>query len=132
VQRDVFPDVDRRGNLGQDPLDQTSVTFRLHGLVSLVLNLTTLANQIARHKLAETDVSAYVQSAARATTFVPPKQSASPFVQNDVLFEEINEHLWPRVCVYVCVEGGIVLPYTIWTIEANTCDLTFEDYRFTS
>jgi hypothetical protein len=46
---------------------------------------------MVRYKLAEADVSAYVQSAARATTFVPPNQSACVYVQYDVLFEEINK-----------------------------------------
>jgi hypothetical protein len=40
----------------------------------LLLNLTALANQLARYKLAEADVSAYLQSAAVATAFVPPTE----------------------------------------------------------
>ena len=62
-------------------LDHTSLTLRLHELEYLVLNLTTLPNQMARYKLAEADVLAYVQSAAGATSFVPPKESACLYVQ---------------------------------------------------
>jgi hypothetical protein len=80
-------------NSARIALDHTSVTLRLHELENLVLNLTTLAHQMARYKLAEVDVSAYVQSAAGATTFVPPKESACLFVQYDVLFGEINKYL---------------------------------------
>ena len=39
-------------------LDPTSITLRLHELEYLVLNLATLANQMARYRLAEADVSA--------------------------------------------------------------------------
>jgi hypothetical protein len=67
----------------------------------LVLNLIALANQMARYKLAEADVSVYVQSAAGATTFVPPNQSACLYVQYDVLFEEINKYIFPWLCVCV-------------------------------
>ena len=45
---------------------------------------------ITRYKLPETDVSQYVQSAAKAMTFVPPTELACLFVQYDALFEEIN------------------------------------------
>ena len=45
-------------------LNHTSVTLRLQELEDLVLNLTTLAHQMARYKLTEVDVSAFVQSAA--------------------------------------------------------------------
>jgi len=51
-----------------------SLTLRLHEFEYLVLNLTTLANQMTRYKLAEAEVSAYVQSIATAKTFVPPKE----------------------------------------------------------
>jgi hypothetical protein len=59
-------------------------------------NLTTLANQLARSKLAEAYVWTYAQSVGGATNFVPPpKEQACVFVQYDVLFEEINNHLLP-------------------------------------
>jgi hypothetical protein len=58
-----------------------------------VLNLTALVNQLARFKMAEADVSAYLQGAAGAAFFVPPPESACLSVQYDVLFEEINGYL---------------------------------------
>ena len=58
-----------------------------------MLNLTALSNQLARYKLAEVDLSAYAQSAAGATTFVPPAESTCLFVQYDVVFEVINGYL---------------------------------------
>lgn len=39
-------------------LDRTSVTLSVPELEYLLLNLTTLTNQLARYKLAEADVSA--------------------------------------------------------------------------
>ena len=65
-----------------------SVTLNLSELEYMMLNLTALSNNLARYKLAEADISAYVQSAAGATTFVPPTESACLFVQYDVFFEE--------------------------------------------
>ena len=83
-------------------LDHMSITLNLHELEYLLLNLTSLANQMTRYILAEADVSAYLQSAAGATTFVPPKESACLFVQYDVLFEEIKDTCdRGRVCVFV-------------------------------
>jgi hypothetical protein len=61
-------------------LDQTSVTLRLPDLEYLVLNLNTLANQMARYNVVEADVTAYVQSAAGAKAFIPPAESACLFV----------------------------------------------------
>jgi hypothetical protein len=61
--------------LARITLDHASLTLRLHELVYLVLNLTSLANQMGRYKLAEADVLAYVQSAAGAATFIPPKEA---------------------------------------------------------
>jgi len=60
-----------------------------------VLNLTTLANQVARYRIAEADVSTYVQIAAGAVSFVPPKESSCLYVQYDVLFEDINKYVFP-------------------------------------
>jgi hypothetical protein len=73
-------------NSARIALDRSSVSLRLPELEYLLLNLTTLANQLARYKLAEADVSAYVQSAAGATTYVPSTESLCSFVQYDVLF----------------------------------------------
>ena len=67
-------------NLARIVLDHMSITLRLHELEYLVLNLTTLANQMAWYRLAEADVSAYVQIAVRAATFVPPKESSCLYV----------------------------------------------------
>jgi hypothetical protein len=82
-------------NSARITVDHTTLTLRLHELEYLVLNLTTLANQMTRYELAEADVSAYVHSAAGATTFVPRNQSACLYVQYDVLFEEINKYIFP-------------------------------------
>jgi hypothetical protein len=41
-----------------------SINFKLPELEYVMSNLTTLANQLARCRLAETDISDYVQSAA--------------------------------------------------------------------
>jgi hypothetical protein len=71
-------------------LDRTSVTRTLPELEYLVLNLNPLPSQLARYRLAESDVSAYVQSATGTTA---SKESACLFVQYDVLFEEINGYL---------------------------------------
>ena len=85
-------------------LDHTSITLRLHELKYLLLNLTTLANQMARYKLAEADVSAYVQITAGAMSFVPPKESSCLYVRYDVLFEEINKYVFPwTIDRYLCV-----------------------------
>jgi hypothetical protein len=69
------------GNSARITLDHKSLTLRLRELEYLVLNLTALANQMARYKLAEPGVSAYVQSAAGATTYVPPNESSCLNVQ---------------------------------------------------
>ena len=50
----------------------TFVTLRLPELEYLLFNLTALANQLGRYKLAEANISAYLQSAAKALAFVPP------------------------------------------------------------
>jgi hypothetical protein len=66
--------------------DRASITLTLPELEYLVRNLTTLANQLARYKLAEADVLTYAQGVVGAMNFVPPKEQASIFVQYDVLF----------------------------------------------
>jgi len=66
---------------------------KLPELEYVLLNFTTLANQLARYKLVERDVSTYAQSAAGATTFVPPIMWVCQYVQHDVLFEEFNNAL---------------------------------------
>ena len=48
---------------------------------------------MARYRLTEADVSAYVQITAGAVSFVPPKESSCLYVQYDVLFEEINKYV---------------------------------------
>ena len=83
------------GNSARITLDHTSLRLRLHELEYIELNITALVNQMARYKLVESDVSTYVQSAAGATTFVRPNQSACLCVQYDVLFEEINKYIFP-------------------------------------
>jgi argininosuccinate lyase len=76
--------------------DRASITLKLHELEYLMWNLTTLANRLARYKLAEADVLTYAQSIVGATSFVPPpKEQACIFVQFDVLFEDINKYLFP-------------------------------------
>jgi len=99
VPQDVVPDVDRRGNLGQDhPRSRITYPQATRTRVPCA-NLTALANHW-RYKLAEAVVSAYVQSAAGATTFVPPNESSRLYVQYDVFFEEINKYIF-RDCVFV-------------------------------
>jgi hypothetical protein len=44
-------------NSARFALDHTSVTFRLPELEYLLLNLSALANQLARYKLAKADLS---------------------------------------------------------------------------
>jgi hypothetical protein len=85
VQRDDVQDADRCEHLDQD-------RFRT-SLHSSQANLPVLANQRARYRLAESDVSDHVQSAAGATAFIHPKEDAFLFVQYDVLFEEIIGNL---------------------------------------
>jgi hypothetical protein len=74
-------------------LDRASVTLKLPELKCLLLNLTALSDQLPRYKLAEYDVSAYAQSVAGATAFIPDAESACHFVQHDVFFQEINGYL---------------------------------------
>ena len=68
-------------NAARVAFDRTSVTFKLPKFEYVILNFTELSNQLARYKLSEADVSAYVQSAAGATTFVPSTESACHFMQ---------------------------------------------------
>jgi hypothetical protein len=58
----------------------TSVTLRPPELDHLLLNLTAVANQLARYKLTVSDVSPYVQSAVGASAFVPPTESGCLYV----------------------------------------------------
>lgn len=92
MQRDV-PDADRHRKLGQDRPRLDVHYPPLSELKYLLLNFTTLANQLARYKLAEAGLSAFVQRTAGATTFVPPTESASLFVHYGVLVEEIKRYL---------------------------------------
>ena len=50
---------------------------------------------MARYRLAEADVSAYVQIAVGATSFVSPKDSSCLYVPYDVRFVEINKYVFP-------------------------------------
>ena len=81
-------------------LKNNKYILRLPEIECLLLNLTVLTNQLERYRLAESDVSEYVQSAAGETAFVPPKETAYLFVLYDVLFEEIIGTL--LLCVCVC------------------------------
>lgn len=74
-------------NSARIALERTSITLGLPELEYLLLNFTTPTNQLGRNKMAEIDVSAYLQCAAGATTFVPPTDLACLFVQYDVLLE---------------------------------------------
>ena len=74
-------------------LDRASIALNLSVFKYMLLNFSTLANQLTRYKLAEADVTAYVQSAVEATVFFPPTESACPLVQYDVLFEGIDKYL---------------------------------------
>jgi hypothetical protein len=76
--------------------DRAYITLKLHELEYLMRNLNTLANQVARYKLAEADALTYAQSVVAAAKFVPPpKEQACVFAQYDELFEEINKNLFP-------------------------------------
>jgi hypothetical protein len=48
-------------NSARIALDRTTITLRLPELEYLLLNLSTLANQLAWYKLAEADVTSYMQ-----------------------------------------------------------------------
>ena len=63
------------GQSARIAFDHTSLTLSLHELEYLVLNLTAVADQMAWYKVAEADVSAQVQCAARTTTFIPSNES---------------------------------------------------------
>jgi hypothetical protein len=83
-------------NSARVTFDRASITLKLQELEYIMRNLTTLANQLARYKLAEADVLTYAQSVGGATNVVPPsKEQGCVFVQYVVLFEEINNHLLP-------------------------------------
>jgi hypothetical protein len=75
--------------------EHTSITLRLHELQYLVLNLTTLANQVAWYKLAKADVSGYMQIEVGAVSYVPPKGPSCLYMEYEVLFEEINKYVYP-------------------------------------
>jgi hypothetical protein len=68
-------------------INRTFVTIKLPELEYLMQNLTALANQLAWYKLAETDVFAYVRSAAGATGFVPSAEQSCLFVQYDLFLK---------------------------------------------
>jgi hypothetical protein len=53
----------------------------------------TFVRQLARYAMAEKDVSEYVHSSTASSSFVAPKETASLFVQYDVLFDEITGKL---------------------------------------
>lgn len=70
-------------------LERTFVTLRLHELENLLQNLPLLTIKLGLCRLAEFDVSEYLQSGTGATAFVHRKENAYLFVQYVVLFEEI-------------------------------------------
>ena len=79
-------------------MDRTSITLKVGELKYLLLNMSTLVRQLARYTMAENDVSGYVHSSIASSSFVAPKETASLFVQYDVLFDEITGKL---LCVCV-------------------------------
>jgi hypothetical protein len=74
-------------------MDRRSLTLKLGGLKYLQLNMSTLVRQLARYTMAEKDVSEYVHSSIASSSFVAPKETASLFVQYDVLFDEMTGKL---------------------------------------
>ena len=70
------------------PMDRRSITLKAGELNYLLLNLPTFVNQLAQYRITERDVGEFVQSATGSTAFVAPNETASLFVQYDVLFEE--------------------------------------------
>ena len=79
-------------------LDRTPITLKLPKLEYMLLSVTMLANQLARYKLPEANLSTHVQSATGATAFVPHTEQACHYVQYDVFFEDINRDVQPCVC----------------------------------
>jgi hypothetical protein len=85
--------------------DHSSITLRLPELEYLVRNLTTLANQLARYKLAEADVLTYARGVVGATSFVPPpKEPACIFGNMTCSLKRLTNICFRDwVCVCVCV-----------------------------
>ena len=59
----------------------------LFELEYLLLNIPVLANQLARYRLTEFDVSDHVHTATGGTSFVPPTENTCFFVKHYVVFE---------------------------------------------
>ena len=74
-------------------MDRRSITLKVGELNYLLMNLPTLVHQLARYSMAEKDVGKYVQISTASSSFVAPKETASLFVQYDVLFDEITGKL---------------------------------------
>ena len=74
-------------------VDRQSITLKVQEVNYLLLNMSTLVNQLVRYRMAENEVIEYAQSSAGFTAIVPPRETASLFVQYDVLFEEITGKL---------------------------------------
>jgi len=79
-------------NSARIAIEPASINLKLPELDYLMLNLTAMANQLARYRLAENDVSSYVQSAAQAMGYVPPAEQVSLCAIKRI-FEEINGYL---------------------------------------
>jgi hypothetical protein len=74
-------------------MDRRSITLNVGELTCLLLNMSTLFRQVALYTMAEKDVSEYVYSSTASSSFVAPNETASLFVQYDVLFDEITGKL---------------------------------------
>ena len=74
-------------------MDRRSIRHKVGELKYLLLNMLTFVRQLARYTMAEKDVSEYIHTSIAPASFVAPKDTASLFVQYDVLFDEITGKL---------------------------------------
>ena len=96
MQRIVFPSAHRESRSRSEAQfhhDRRSITLKVGELKYMLLNMSTLVRQLARYTMAEKDVSEYVHSSTASSSFVTPKETASLFVQYDVLFDEFTGKL---------------------------------------
>jgi hypothetical protein len=98
-------------NSARIALDPTSITLGLPVLEYLLLNLTALANQLVRFKMAETEVSAYAQSAVLRSS-----SRIGVSLQYFVLFERTDT--CDRVCERERERERTLFAYIIF-IETN-------------
>jgi hypothetical protein len=88
----------------------TAVLFTSQA-VSIVLKCVCVLITMSRYFTIQSEIiRRYRRFNVGATNFVPPpKEQACVFVQYDVLFEEINNHLLPWIVTFLYVRGDLVL-----------------------